>query len=105
MPDLRPLPGVSVHARERARERLGRDLSDGEWLAAVLDLVEGRLSFLCRDQRGVEQYAWPAAWPPLARIIWHPAAARIVTVVPVEWGASADLRVCTAAPLKQERRT
>jgi hypothetical protein len=36
------LPGVTAHARQRARERYDQDFSEEEWLKAWMSITEGR---------------------------------------------------------------
>ncbi len=47
----RTVPGVAHHAREQCLARYGVDLTDEEWLAAWLDIVEGRSVLLRMESK------------------------------------------------------
>lgn len=100
-----PIPGVGAHARDRAAERLGRDLTREEWLAAVERILERRAVLMCRTPNGSEHYLHEIGGVAL-RLVWQPAFGLVVTVLPAEMGATrmvadvkaqgvkASLRVC-----------
>lgn len=98
-----PIPGVSHHARQRMQERLGRDLTRAEWLAAVAAILEGRALLLCVQPCGGEHYLHEVGGVAL-RLIWRPAQAMVVTVLPAEWGASAVIRTARAGPVRKSLR-
>jgi hypothetical protein len=87
----RPIPGVTVHARQRMMERLGRDLRRDEWIAAVARLLEGAAPLLCRHPTGAEHYLHEVDSTAL-RLVWIPETAQIVTVLRLEHGASPAVR-------------
>ena len=83
-----PVPGVCAHARNRMVERFGRDLTREEWLGAVESITAGRLALLCAMPSGSEHYLHEIGGVRL-RLVWVPERGEVVTVLPLEWGASA----------------
>lgn len=74
---------VSRHAQERAAERVGRDLTREEWIAAVLLITSRRAALLTIDRRKqTEVYLVILGAMPL-RLVWSPVSASVVTVLPL----------------------
>jgi len=76
-----PIPGVTLHARTRMAERIGRDLSRAEWLAVVASILDGTATLLMRDGRRGEHYA-VAVGAMMVRVAWQPDQGLIATVLP-----------------------
>lgn len=81
------IPGVSLHARHRAVERLGRDPDRADWLAAVASILDRTALLLaCRDRDGGER--WRVQFGTIeADVWWSPSFAQIVTVLDPAHGA------------------
>lgn len=74
------IPGVTSHARERMVERHGRDLTRAEWLAVVLDILDGRATLLRIGSAG-DTYAVQLGAMTL-RIVWRVDWCAVATVLP-----------------------
>lgn len=108
-----PIPGVGAHARDRMRERLGRDLPRDEWLSAVARIVERRAALLCAHHHA-EHYLHEIGELRL-RLVWRADIAMIVTVLPAEAAPAAVVerviregrmrRAFTRSPWKGGKRT
>jgi hypothetical protein len=98
-----PIPGVCAHARNRMAERLGRDLTRDEWLAAVAGIVDRRLTLLGTPQEHTEH--WLLELPGLAaRLVWRTDRGEVVTVTPASWPTSAVIDARRRAPPKKSLR-
>lgn len=75
------IPGVTHHARTRAAERFGRDLSSAEWRALVLDIVDGRSTIIMRQADGSE-IRLATVGTIAVKLVWSPSQAVIITVLP-----------------------
>lgn len=92
-PSGRPIPGVSRHARERVIERLGVEPRRAEWLAAVMDIVEGRALLMGRDTRhGTERFRLRLCGQDI-EVWWCTRMAQITTVLVAGSGAMNPQRV------------
>ena len=70
---------VTDHARERAEQRLGRDLTDDEWRSVVLSITS-RKGFMTYRNEGRE--SWLVLLGGMAiKVIWDPRSAYVVTVL------------------------
>ena len=75
----RDIPGVTDHARDRAAERLGRDLTRAEWLGVVAMVVERRALLLASVEDGCDHYLVEVGGLSFI-VVWRPASASIATV-------------------------
>ena len=75
------IPGVTHHARARAAERLGRDLSSAEWRALVLDIIDGRSTIIMRQGDGSE-IRLVQVGTIAVKAVWSPSQASIITILP-----------------------
>lgn len=75
------IPGVTNHARSRAAVRFGRDFSAAEWRALVLDIVEGRSTIIMRQGDGSE-IRLACVGTIALKLVWSPAQAVIITILP-----------------------
>lgn len=77
----RPLPGVTLHAKERLYERYGLIAPPEEWLAAVLAIIDRQAVLLATlPYRARELYAVRLCGREV-RVSWDPAIAAICTVL------------------------
>lgn len=76
------IPGVTSHARDRAEQRLGRDLELEEWLAVVLDILDGRAA-LVRRFNGGECYSVAVSGIAF-NVWWAPGPGCITTVLSID---------------------
>lgn len=98
-----PIPGVGAHARDRMRERLGRDLPREEWLAAVESILERRATLLCSLEHAAH-YLYEVGEVRI-RLVWRPDLGMIVTVLPAEAPPTAMLdRVIRNSRIRQTFR-
>ena len=74
------IPGVTHHARARAAERLGRDLSSAEWRALVLDIIDGRSTIIMRQGDGSE-IRLVQVGTIAVKAVWSPSQASIITIL------------------------
>lgn len=100
------IPGVSLHARWRAAERLGRDPSREDWLKAVLSIIDGEAPLLMRaDTRELRLIRFGAVE---ARVWWDTESGMITTLLEVSGSTVAPrarrLHMDRSA-VKQMRRT
>lgn len=73
---------VTDHARDRAVERLGRPLTEAEWVSIAAAILERRAVLLARDPvRGSETWAVMLGGV-LIRALWKPMEATVVTILP-----------------------
>ena len=86
-----PIPGVGAHARDRAAQRLGRDLTREEWLEAVARILDRRAVLLCRMPNGSEHYLHEIGGVAV-RLVWQPDYGMVVTVLPAEMAPSTRVR-------------
>ncbi len=89
--NLRPIPCVSSHARERAIERLGGDPPRADWLAAVASIIERRAVLLCAQtvrDRPCDVYLVTLAGQAV-QVLWRPDVPIIVTLITAGGGARA----------------
>lgn len=79
IPEHCRIPGVSLHARQRFAERFGREAAREAWLAAVLDIIDGRAAVLAGfpDDRRVHLVR---IGPITARVLWCSRSGQIITV-------------------------
>lgn len=75
------IPGVTHHARARAAERFGRDLSSAEWRALVLDIIDGRSTIIMRQGDGSE-IRLVQVGTIAVKAVWSPSQAIIITILP-----------------------
>lgn len=94
------IPGVGAHARDRVAERLGRDLTRDEWLAAVEAITGGRAVRLAVTDGGAEHYLHELGGVRL-RLVWRPDLAMIVTVLPAEWTVDKQSAKTKAGPVRR----
>lgn len=73
------IPGVTLHARQRMAERMGRDLTRDEWLGAVAAITGGQTLLLHLHPDGVEQHLYVVGGMPV-RLVWCPTTAQVLTV-------------------------
>lgn len=102
---MKPIPGVTKHAMQRAEERLGFRPRRSEWLACVLSIID-RTAVLVRsvDHNGAE--LWLVRFGEVeTRVWWSPETATIMTVLAPEMRARGAERV-KADPVRvsHERR-
>lgn len=74
-----PRPYASLHAAERARQRLGRDVTRTEWMGAVLLITERAARLIMERADGSEQWAVHIG-TDLVEVIWMPMDGIIITV-------------------------
>lgn len=80
---FRPIPGVTLHARERAVARLGDDPSREEWDAAVLAIID-RTALLVTAQTcmGGDKEIWRVVLGGReCNVLWSIEHATIITVL------------------------
>ncbi len=99
----RPIPGVGAHARDRMAERMGRDLTREEWLAAVAAIVERRAVLLGVMPNGSEHY-WHEVGGVPVRLVWRPEWALVATVLPIEMPAARRVAEAKGSPVRQTLR-
>ncbi len=75
------IPGVSLHARERAVQRLGRDPSRDDWLAAVASILHRRALLLAAHLPDGKERWRVQLGPVECDVWWSPPCAMIVTLV------------------------
>lgn len=76
------------HARRRMAERWGTDLTEAEWRAAMLTVLQAKESGSGQAILERRTAAGPELWHvkvgcAALRMVWNPAAARFTTVLPV----------------------
>ncbi|MBX9697908.1 MAG: hypothetical protein K2X74_00670 [Acetobacteraceae bacterium] len=91
-------PGVSDHAHDRAALRLGRNLTQTEWLGLVLSILDRRAVLLSVQPDGLEQWLGCVGEVPL-RVVWAPGTATIVTLLEVDRGPNRTVEHVVRAPL------
>lgn len=93
---FRPIPGVSLHARERAVLRLGGDPPREEWLAAVRSILDREAPLLAKqvDHADLAEVYLVTLRGRSVQVLWIPSASHIVTLVTPGEGM---LRAPTAA--------
>lgn len=79
--DLRPLPGVTQHAREQLRDRHGLLPRLQDWLKAVSSILEGRAVLVRRKPDGTEVWLVLLCGLPV-RLVWVPETGCVVTALP-----------------------
>lgn len=96
------IPGVTRHARDRAEERLGRDLTREEWLGLVATILEGRAVLLC-FQENAEHYLATVSGVPL-RVVWRPDLGQVVTVLRADMAAAQAIENARGSRLRPSLR-
>lgn len=85
---FRPIPGVALHARKRAIERLGCDPAREEWLAAV-EAITARSALLLTRNAGrdhpTDVYLVSLAGQSV-QAVWREDLGLLVTVVTIPMG-------------------
>ena len=77
------IPGVSLHARQRAVQRLGRDPDRDHWLAAVASILTGTALFLGRSPQDGKERFRVRLGPLEIDVWWATDTAQIVTVLDI----------------------
>ncbi len=72
---------IADHARERAAERIGRDLTDHEWLMVVWAILFREAVVVADSHLGRVVYA-VALGAVVLRVVWCPLHCVVVTVLP-----------------------
>lgn len=98
-----PIPGVGAHARDRMAERLGRDLTREEWLAAVAAIVDRRMVLLCVAPNGSEHYLHQVGQVQM-RLVWRVDLGMVVTVAPPDWSPARVVAGVKAGGLRTSLR-
>lgn len=81
-----PRPYATLHAAERARQRLGRVVTRTEWMGAVLLITERAARLVIERPSGCEQWSVRIGRDEV-EVIWDPKEGVIVTLatIPMPW--------------------
>lgn len=97
-------PGVTHHARTRAAQRFGRDLTSAEWRALVLDIIENRSTIIMRQGDGSE-IRLVSVGTVAVKAVWSPTQAVIITILPDCPAASPAAEKARRARIQPATRT
>lgn len=98
------IPGVSLHARQRAVQHFGRDPARADWLAAVASILDRAAMLLGKSGFDANE-RWRVRLANMeVDVWWSPHEAQIITVLDLGQGALNDRRTAERDASNRKRR-